>query len=121
MTGGGAENWCTFHMPTAPTVSATTATTGIHTRASMALPTERGLTRSPSQNSVPAPGLISSRLTYERVETSSTGWGRACQVGGGLRQDILRRRRFNLALLRSRIVKLVAANMGNTPRNVRSE
>ena len=47
MTGGGAENWCTFHMPTAPTPTATTATKGIQTRARTVLPTERGLTRSP--------------------------------------------------------------------------
>src|SRR6516225_12067589 len=47
MTGGGAENWCTFHMATAPKPSATTATKGIQTRAKTVLPTERGLTRSP--------------------------------------------------------------------------
>ena len=44
MTGGGAENSCTFHINTAPKESATTATNGIQTRAKTVLPTERGLT-----------------------------------------------------------------------------
>src|ERR1700756_2234639 len=47
VTGGGAENSCTFHINTAPKVSATTATNGIQTRAKTDLPTERGLTPSP--------------------------------------------------------------------------
>src|SRR6201996_4282112 len=47
MTGGGAENSCTFHMPTAPNESAMTATNGIQTRAKRVLPRERGLPRSP--------------------------------------------------------------------------
>src|SRR5246127_1435266 len=47
MTGGGAENSCTFHMHTPPKASATTAAKGIQARANTVLPTERGLTRSP--------------------------------------------------------------------------
>jgi len=38
-----------------------------------------------------------------------------------LLHGIFRRRRFNLALRRIWVVKFVAANMGKTPRNVRSE
>ena len=47
MTGGGAENSCTFHINTAPKESATTATNGFQTRAKTVLPRERGLTPSP--------------------------------------------------------------------------
>jgi hypothetical protein len=41
-----ADIWCTFHMVTVPKESATTATSGIQTRAKTVLPTERGLTES---------------------------------------------------------------------------
>src|SRR5436190_2676141 len=58
MTGPGAENWCTFHMHTAPTATTMTATNGIQTRAKTVLPTERGLTRSPFGTLVP--DLVSS-------------------------------------------------------------
>src|ERR1700751_2984598 len=47
VTGGGAENSCTFHINTAPKESATTATNGFQTRAQIVLPRERGLTPSP--------------------------------------------------------------------------
>src|ERR1700757_3562296 len=47
VTGGGAENSCTFYINTAPKERATTATNGCHTRAKTVLPRERGLTPSP--------------------------------------------------------------------------
>src|ERR1700733_7625338 len=53
VTGGGAENSCTFHINTAPNKSATTATNGFQTRAKTVLPRERGLTPSPFRNPVP--------------------------------------------------------------------
>src|SRR5271168_1126189 len=56
VTGGGAENSCTFHISTAPKESATTPTNGIQTRAKTVLPTERGLTPSPLRT--PARDLV---------------------------------------------------------------
>ena len=47
MTGPGADAWCTFHMPTAPTATAMTATSGNQALSRTALPTERWLIRSP--------------------------------------------------------------------------
>ena len=44
MTGSGSENWCTFYMPTRPTLTTMTATSGIQIRARTVLSTERGLT-----------------------------------------------------------------------------
>src|SRR5882757_23580 len=88
VTGGGVENSCTFHINTAPKESATTATNGLQTRAKTVLPTERGLTpspfgiRSPTSWSrfVPGPGVgatplghISTRLRYDRYDTTSLG------------------------------------------------
>src|ERR1700753_1567431 len=77
-TGGGSENWCTFHMATAPTPTATTATKGIQTRAKTVLPGERGLTPSPSgirsQTSCSRfayLGHISTRLRYGGYDTTS--------------------------------------------------
>ena len=86
MTGGGAENSCTFHINTAPKESATTATNGFQTRAKTVLPRERGLTPSPFGIRSPTAVLVSSlaqvsglhiyghistRLRYDR--TNGTG------------------------------------------------
>src|ERR1700749_2006820 len=60
-TGGGSENWCTFHMATAPTPTATTATKGIQTRPKTLLLTERGLTPPPFGTRSPT---SCSRCTY---------------------------------------------------------
>ena len=147
MTGGGAENWCTFHMHTAPTASATTATNGIQTRAKTVLPTERGLTRSPprrgpetscfrcgdahasadSRRSCAQWTVIVQRLSSLRPERDRedvgayppVGWLR--QIALGTFRTIFCTRIFSFALLRIWMVKFVAANIGNTPRNVRSE
>src|SRR5271166_2960667 len=85
MTGAGLENSCTFHMATAPTPSATTATNGIQTRATTVLPTERGLTRSPFGTG-PGPrtrlGHISTRLIYDRADTTTPGPEREHEVCG---------------------------------------
>src|SRR6516225_5214750 len=64
MTGGGAENWCTFHMATEPKPSATTATKGIQTRAKTVLPTERGLIRSPL---APSPTFVQEQTTPRAI------------------------------------------------------
>src|SRR6476620_809839 len=91
MTGPGADAWCTFHMHSAPTATATTATNGSHTLASTVLPTERGLTRSPLETryqtscfsldlrcscTVGEARCISTRLIYNRRNATSIGPGR---------------------------------------------
>jgi hypothetical protein len=89
VTGGGAENSCTFHINTAPKQSATTATNGFQTRAKTVLPRERGLTRSPlslpprlSCKNGQDSGSISTRLTYGRAEITSPGSEREHPVCG---------------------------------------
>src|SRR5947209_6165707 len=66
MTGSGSENWCTLYMHTRPTPTAMTATSGIQTRASTVLPTERGLTRSPFGTR--SPDLVFSSPHHRHLE-----------------------------------------------------
>src|SRR4030088_2203684 len=53
MTGAGSEDWCTFHIPTRPTPTTTTPTSGSQARTKTVLPTERGFTRSPFEPGSP--------------------------------------------------------------------
>ena len=78
----------------------------------------------------PAPALVSIQIVDGHVPNGHIrcrhyrhcGQNATARIATSrLLHDILRRRRFNLALRRIWVVKFMAANMGNTPRNVRSE
>jgi hypothetical protein len=65
-----------------------------------------------------SPCLLPTNLPAQEWLDTTVGDRTTCLV---LFQAIFRRRRFNLALARSRMARFVDVSMGITPRNVRSE